>query len=827
MKNLVFKKILSLTLVIVMAISTVPFYAIAASKTVTVLDGNVSITDSLGKGSVSSGTVTITANGSLFGKATNNITIVNETADKAKLTFDYSASSANSFKIDGATANASGTYSNILEAGSSVPITLVSNSGLSNTPATLKLSNFSLVAVSENSNVTFVFDSNLGSVTAGGSAVENNTTQSVSGTTGVELKATANSGVTFLGWIDASGMILSTAATYTLIPAQDMTVKAAFAENGGKPWFAVGTAAQKSVSTGLLGMSKLYYYEVGKSYLFDDLNTAANYAAANSTNTIVLMNNATLSSGDYTIPAGVTLLIPFDTTNTLYTTEAQSVAAVALKDYVAPTAFRTLTMASGANITINGAVSLSAKHHYAKGSKVDGGSPAGAVSFINMKENSSITVNNGGALYVYGFITGSGSVVANSGASVYENFQIMDFRGGTKSTDMDNGVFPLSQYYLQNIEVPLTLYSGAKEYAYTTVHMSNSDFGSAVAFISNSNAMFNLTNGYVVKDYDENTDRLVIAAHGDVTVSAIEMTIGTSSIDSKKYELPINSNMTVNAVSGDIVINQDIAFLPGSEIIIGENAKCTLGSGNNIYVYDADNWGNFVGTGDSYGKFKAVTYAPGRKHTRTEAELVDAKIVVYGTVDATQGYIYTANGDADISGSGTVKITHNGTQTVTHQYDQGTAKYSEIPLSLPNNDGWEITHNTSGGSETKDATCTEAGFNKVYCTCGHVVEETVIDALGHTEVVDEAVAPTYTETGLTEGKHCSVCGEVIVAQQVIPSYKQSGDINCDNTVDEADYTYIADIYTGKVKVENKIEMCDINGDGKFDIRDIIAIYEKL
>ena len=46
--------------------------------------------------------------------------------------------------------------------------------------------------------------------------------------------------------------------------------------------------------------------------------------------------------------------------------------------------------------------------------------------------------------------------------------------------------------------------------------------------------------------------------------------------------------------------------------------------------------------------------------------------------------------------------------------------------------------------------------------------DTVISATGHTEVIDEAKASTYTETGLTEGSHCSVCGEVFVAQEEIP-----------------------------------------------------------
>ena len=49
-----------------------------------------------------------------------------------------------------------------------------------------------------------------------------------------------------------------------------------------------------------------------------------------------------------------------------------------------------------------------------------------------------------------------------------------------------------------------------------------------------------------------------------------------------------------------------------------------------------------------------------------------------------------------------------------------------------------------------------------------VVQE-VIPVKEHTAVTDEAVEPTCTETGLTEGSHCSICGEVLVAQAEVPA----------------------------------------------------------
>lgn len=76
-------------------------------------------------------------------------------------------------------------------------------------------------------------------------------------------------------------------------------------------------------------------------------------------------------------------------------------------------------------------------------------------------------------------------------------------------------------------------------------------------------------------------------------------------------------------------------------------------------------------------------------------------------------------------------------------------------------------HTFSDWNVTKESSCSETGEKKRSCTvCGYT-ETVVVEKLAHTSISDAAVAPTCTETGLTAGSHCSVCGAVIIKQETI------------------------------------------------------------
>ena len=638
----------------------------------------------------------------------STLTITNKKSTTATLSFDYSIEqNSGKIQVDGTAVSSGASFTKELAANESVKVYIQSGS----TSAATKITLTNVVLVSDvNATATFVPAEN-GTYTVDGKLITEEYSNTQSSMTAYQVVATPADGYQFLGWYNlTTGKCIATAATTALNIESDCTVTAKFVSKS------------------------LALFETG-GQRFADLNEAVAYAQANGQSKITLATDGSIS-GTYTIPAGITLLIPFDEAGTLYTD-----APAAIRTAPASKPFRTLTMSEGASITVNGAISLGGRYYAAGGSEQ--GRPVGDYGYIKMADNSSITVKNGGNLYAWGFISGSGSVLAESGATVYEFYQIADFRGGTASSNMGNKVFPFSQYFVQNIEVPLTLNAGANEQVYSGVYAMKTTYTTAINFIGDT-GMFKVKSGSFTKDYDEKTDRLILSVNGEAELNTLSLKLASMSVNSASYVLPITNNITINIQSGNVTINQDAALLAGVEVNIAEGAGLTVANGKNIYFYDSDEWNsdNFV-----WGpcKFKSVAYAPGKAYNRSNNDLVDAKMDVNGSVTAI-GAIYTTGSGADIcSSNGTGKYIQQGvpgTATATYQYNANGNKAVTIPITpakLHNADGTYYETKTAkagdvinyvkgvwGGEEPTELTVTfEANGTVEYPVEGTMTPQTV------------------------------------------------------------------------------------------------------
>ena len=94
-----------------------------------------------------------------------------------------------------------------------------------------------------------------------------------------------------------------------------------------------------------------------------------------------------------------------------------------------------------------------------------------------------------------------------------------------------------------------------------------------------------------------------------------------------------------------------------------------------------------------------------------------------------------------------------------------TIHYNSVPCTE--------NHNYGEWKTIEEATCTKAGLKQRTCSFDGNVQKEEIPAKGHTEVVINGYAATCEKSGLTDGKKCSVCGEVLEAQKEIPKLDHS------------------------------------------------------
>ena len=426
--------------------------------------------------------------------------------------------------------------------------------------------------------------------------------------------------------------------------------------------------------------------------------------AAGSNGTVVVYQSGTAyhsdsSKNSFTITDGVTLLIPFDSANTLVTNGTGNL----MDSYgnITRSQYRALTMPSDSKITV------------ASGGKISIGSQranqflgqVGPYGAIIMESGSNITVQSGGFLYAWGYVfhgnTGSGTVTVESGGTVYEPMSIMDYPGSssatTSLTDDPVKVFPMRSYSVRNVEVPMTLHSGAKEYVFTCLYGSNFLVGTNPLYVlliadkttGNETPVLQNT-GTITKSYSNG--RMRVEIDGDFTLNSLTVKVskstGTYTISSSAttgFYIPSCWDMTI--VNGTTTINDNVIICQGSRITINRGATINA-NGKSFYVLDADNDPDAVGNVAGLG---ATTVGGGYNGCSIDVQDVhgnyytyvpsDAVLDINGTLIASGGF-YTSNAGACITsseGGGVIQI--SGTSTSTSVNVKNTNSYTSVNIN--------------------------------------------------------------------------------------------------------------------------------------------------
>ena len=493
--------------------------------------------------------------------------------------------------------------------------------------------------------------------------------------------------------------------------------------------------------------------------------------AAQKTGILAKPKNAT----EYVIPNGVTLLIPYS---------ADFIArleSLTVDDYVESgsasglNCYRKLILEDGTNIRVErgGNICVGAQ-------MVINGLTVASLPYkfghIELGNNCHIQFEDGSTLFAWGYITNPagtnitndnintvGRVTIDKGATVHESFMYADWRGGNATADFiqldglvagvaaamginTNGyryqVFPMSQYYIQNVEAPMTIRRGATEILSTAVYANNSKTRASLTFMAENAGLFRLKSDdvSVTKYYDPLTDRLKMYVHGSsvanskATMGTMELNLGSLpligdlSCNSKDYVLPINNNMDVSVENVTITSPYNMAMMAGSTFNIASTAH--FKNEAQFYVYDVDESkltvsGKEIGYCGVYNNpivpltkrigsnltFKRATLYD--SHYYNPINLKDATIIIDGLFEnSSTGYLLTTKGGARIisNGGGKVIISKEGKSSTgsggsltrnqtPFQYIQGeNGQFVAVPMkrylpALLNGDGTYVDAN--------------------------------------------------------------------------------------------------------------------------------------
>ena len=256
------------------------------------------------------------------------------------------------------------------------------------------------------------------------------------------------------------------------------------------------------------------------------------------------------------------------------------------------------------------------------------------------------------------------------------------------------------------------------------------------------------------------------------------------------------SKTSVN--KSDVGHNYETASVNGKQV----NLKCkkcgSTRKGNVPSVFELY-WEDMSSSGGNFKPKPNAMYHPGEK-IRLKVKFVSADINDFEIVSSDESIakilyedgwykvVFVAEGQAEVA----IKSVYN--PDIKSQYDINVSHFWTTVESVPatcTGDGkttlkcsdcgitdTEIIsatgHNMSDYRVTKEATCKAMGEKISTCSACDYKETQEISLKAHDKKVTiDAVAPTCTKQGKTEGKKCSVCGKVTVEQDMVEALGHS------------------------------------------------------
>ena len=421
--------------------------------------------------------------------------------------------------------------------------------------------------------------------------------------------------------------------------------------NGGvtKTYIAFGTTYEPNFTSNVtIGADfvpddgKANFWNKNSGKIYDNLNTAN--SEASSGQVIVAVNDGVLGEGTYTIKAGVTLLIPYGETYDLMTTPKVNHMASGTSSLFL---FRKLTLAPGAVINCSGNICVGGQMASVNGGRASS-YPMGGCGMLDLSRGGTINLKSGSVLYAWGFVKGQdmeqgnnteasgvGKIVAESGATVWEDFQVGEWRGGTASSTIYSNksswkFFPFQSYTIQNVEVPVEYQTGSKLKCYWAIFGNGQTFTVPFTAVgaSTDKPLFVLGSGGTMKKwYDPTTDRVCYELGGGASIDAISLSVMGESVSSSDYYLPIPANMHI-ALSSGCTLNLTKAMTMHAGSVVEVKSGATLNINARVHMFDQEDWGTYCMYAYYYRTYRNLTSHYNRGDGTSKANLEDATLIV-------------------------------------------------------------------------------------------------------------------------------------------------------------------------------------------------------